>query len=68
VQKWLTEEKSNCMKLITDAATGTVETPRGLRAILTQVDKNGNFYTVSFASRQTIESPQEQLLTFSFRS
>jgi len=38
--------------LIIDAATSTSETPGGLRAILTQVDKEGNFYAISFASRQ----------------
>jgi len=38
--------------LITDAATGTADTPRGLGAILTQVDKEGNFHAISFASRQ----------------
>jgi len=38
--------------LITDAATGTADTPGGLRAILTQVDKEGNFHAISFASRQ----------------
>jgi hypothetical protein len=38
--------------LITDAATGTADTPGGLGAILTQVDKDGNFYAISFASRQ----------------
>jgi hypothetical protein len=37
--------------LITDAATGTADTPGGLRAILTQVDKDGKFYAISFASR-----------------
>ncbi len=38
--------------LITDAATGTADTPGGLGAILTQVDKEGNFHAISFASRQ----------------
>jgi hypothetical protein len=38
--------------LITDAATGTDDTPGGLGAILTQVDKDGNFHAISFASRQ----------------
>jgi RNase H-like domain found in reverse transcriptase len=28
------------------------DTPGGLRAILTQIDKEGNFYAISFASRQ----------------
>jgi RNase H-like domain found in reverse transcriptase len=38
--------------LITDMATGTADTPGGLGAILTQIDKEGNFYAKSFASRQ----------------
>ncbi len=38
--------------LITDVATGTADTPGGLGAILTQVDKDGNFHAISFASRQ----------------
>jgi len=38
--------------LITDAATGTAYTPGGLGAILTQVDKEGNFHAISFVSRQ----------------
>ncbi len=38
--------------LITDTATGTADTPGGLGAILTQVDKDGKFYAISFASRQ----------------
>jgi transposase InsO family protein len=45
--------KSNSQyALITDAATGTADTPGGLGAILTQVDKDGNFHAISFASRQ----------------
>jgi hypothetical protein len=31
---------------------GTADTPRGLGAIPTQVDKDGKFYAISFASRQ----------------
>jgi len=38
--------------LITDAATRTADTPGGLGAFLTQVDKDGNFHAISFASRQ----------------
>ncbi len=38
--------------LITDAATGTADTPGGLGAILTQVDNEGNFHAISFTSRQ----------------
>jgi hypothetical protein len=38
--------------LITDAATGTADTPGGLGAILTQVDQDGKFYAISFASRK----------------
>jgi hypothetical protein len=41
--------------LIMGAATGTADTPGGLRAILTQVDKDGNFYAISFAPRQLID-------------
>jgi RNase H-like domain found in reverse transcriptase/Integrase zinc binding domain len=56
LQKQLTSEhfpKSDQQyALITDAATGTADTPGGLGAILTQVDKERNFHTISFASRQ----------------
>jgi hypothetical protein len=38
--------------LITDAATGTLDTPGGSGAILTQIDKDGNHFAISFASRQ----------------
>jgi hypothetical protein len=38
--------------LITDAAMGTADTPGGLGAILTQVDKDGKFYAISSASCQ----------------
>ncbi len=38
--------------LITDAATGTADTPGGLGAILTQKDKYENYYAISYASRQ----------------
>jgi hypothetical protein len=38
--------------LITDAATGTVNFTGGLGVILTQIDKDGNHYAISFASRQ----------------
>jgi hypothetical protein len=38
--------------LITDAATGTSDTPGGMGAILTQIDQNGNHFAISFASRQ----------------
>jgi hypothetical protein len=38
--------------LITNAATGTSETPVGLGALLTQINQQGNHYTISFASRQ----------------
>jgi hypothetical protein len=37
--------------LITDAATGSADFSGGLGAILTQMDKNGNHYAISFASR-----------------
>jgi RNase H-like domain found in reverse transcriptase len=38
--------------LITDAATGTANFSGGLGAILKQIDKDGNHYAISFASRQ----------------
>jgi len=38
--------------LITNAATRTAESLGGLGAILTQMDAQGNHFTVSFASRQ----------------
>jgi hypothetical protein len=38
--------------LITDAATGTADTARGLGANLTQKDKFDNFFAISYASRQ----------------
>ena len=38
--------------LITDAGTGTLDTPGGLGAILTQIDKDCNHFAISFASRQ----------------
>ncbi len=45
--------KSDCQyALITDAATGLADTPGDLGAILTQVDKEGNFHAIFFASRQ----------------
>ncbi len=41
--------------LITDTATGMADTPGGLGAILTQVDKDRNFHTILFASCQLKE-------------
>jgi hypothetical protein len=38
--------------LITDAAMGSADFSGGLGAILTQMDKNGNHYAISFASCQ----------------
>jgi len=38
--------------LITDAATGTADEQGSLSAILTQIDKEGNHFAISFASRQ----------------
>jgi hypothetical protein len=38
--------------LITDAATGSADFSGGLGAILTQIDRNGNHYAISFASQQ----------------
>jgi hypothetical protein len=37
--------------LITDAATGTADTPGGLGVILTQKDQYDNYYAISYASR-----------------
>jgi hypothetical protein len=51
-------------EFITDAATRTAKTQGGLGAILNQVDKVGNVYAISFASR-TFQRPRENLLTFS---
>ncbi len=44
--------------MITDAATGTADTPGGLGAILTQVDQDGKFYAISFASCQLKDHEQ----------
>jgi len=44
--------------LITDAATGTVDSPGGMGAILTQVGDHGNHYAISFASRQLKDHEQ----------
>ena len=38
--------------LIMDAVMGTADTPGELRAILTQFNRDRNFYTILFASRQ----------------
>jgi len=38
--------------LITDASTGTATIAGGLGAILTQIDKEGRFHVISYASRQ----------------
>ncbi len=38
--------------LITDATTGMADTPGRLGGILTQVDKDGKFYAISFPFRQ----------------
>ncbi len=43
--------------LITDAATGTADTPGGLGAILTQKDQFDNYYAISYASRQLKAAP-----------
>ncbi len=48
--------------LITDAATGTADTPGGMGAILTQIDKEGNHFAISFASRQLKD--HEKILYF----
>jgi len=51
-------------EFITDAATRTAKTQGGLGAILNQVDKVGNVYAISFASK-TFQRPREKILTFS---
>jgi hypothetical protein len=38
--------------LITAAATGTADTPEGLGATLAQVNRDGKFFAISFASRK----------------
>jgi len=38
--------------LIMDAVMGTADTPGELKAILTQFNRDRNFYTILFASRQ----------------
>ncbi len=59
LQKQLTSEpvmafpKANWQcALITNKATGTADTPGRLGAIPTQMDKEGNFNAISFASHQ----------------
>jgi Reverse transcriptase (RNA-dependent DNA polymerase)/RNase H-like domain found in reverse transcriptase/Integrase zinc binding domain/Integrase core domain len=44
--------------LITDASGGDDKKPGGLGAILTQVDKNGTFYVISYASRKLAKHEQ----------
>jgi hypothetical protein len=58
LQKQLTSEpvmafpKSDCQyALITNATTGTADTPGVWGAILTRVDQEGNLHAISFASR-----------------
>jgi hypothetical protein len=41
--------------LITDAATGDENNPGGMGAILTQIDKDGKFYVISYASRKLVK-------------
>lgn len=41
--------------LITDAATGDDNNPGGMGAILTQIDKDGKFYVISYASRKLVK-------------
>ncbi len=38
--------------LITDAASGDDQSPGGMGAILTQVDKDGKFYVIAYASKK----------------
>jgi len=44
-------------------ATGTADTPGGLGAILTQVNKDGKFFAISFASRQLKDHEKITLLS-----
>jgi hypothetical protein len=50
--------------LIRDAAMGMADTPVRLGAILTQVDKDRNFYAI-FLCITTVEGPWEKLFTIS---
>ena len=38
--------------LITDASTGSASEAGGMGAVLTQVDKDGKFHAITYASRQ----------------
>jgi RNase H-like domain found in reverse transcriptase len=49
-QSWHFLERTD--NTLTDAATGTTDTPGGLGAILTQMDQYDNYYAISYASRQ----------------
>jgi RNase H-like domain found in reverse transcriptase len=53
--------------LITDAVTGTADTPGGLGAILTQVDQDGKFYTFLLASLQ-LKDHEKKLFSLSTQS
>jgi hypothetical protein len=50
--------------LITDAATSTADTPGGLRAIFTQVDKDSKLYAIWFASRQLKDHEKTTLFSY----
>ncbi len=41
--------------LIVDASTGTDQKEGGMGAILCQIDKNGKFHALSYASKQLIK-------------
>jgi hypothetical protein len=41
--------------LIVDASTGTNTIEGGMGAILCQIDKNGKFHAISYASKQLIK-------------
>ena len=41
--------------LIVDASTGTADIEGGMGAILAQIDKNGVFHALSYASKQLIK-------------
>jgi hypothetical protein len=48
---------------ITDAATGDDQHPGGMGAILTQVDKDGKFYVIAYASKK-IEKHEKNYTPF----
>ncbi len=49
---WLSLGSDQQYALITEATISTANTPGGLGAILSHVDHDGKFYSISYASRQ----------------